>query len=105
MDETPTTEPQSDVFDIITKAEQRHNATGKKMRTLEECLAGASNLNLIFQDAIDNNAIDPKDIAYEMVRAACDALDHATGEKTTKSADRHLIASYLWVMRGLPVDA
>jgi hypothetical protein len=105
MDETPTTEPQSDIFDIVAKAEQRHNNTDKKMRTLEECLAGASNLNLIFEDAVENNAIDPNDIAYEMVRTACDALDHATGEKTTKSADRHLIAAYLCVMRGLPVDA
>jgi hypothetical protein len=103
MEETPTTEPQSDLFDLIAQAEQRHNTTPKKMRSIEECLEASMILNRMLQQGVEEGHITDDDMDYDQFRSAVQLMDSAVGEKTCKSADRHLIATYLCAMRGLPI--
>jgi hypothetical protein len=105
MDESPTTEPKSTLFDILSEAEQRHNSASKKMRSLEDCLAAAVLINNTIQMGVDEEHITESDFDYESIRNAIIGLDHQAGEKTCRSADRHLIATYVCLMRGMPVPA
>ena len=105
MDETPTTEPKSNLFDILSEAEQRHNTASKKLRTLEDCLAAAVFINNTIQIGVDEAQIDEAEFDYDSIRNAIIGLDHQAGEKTCRSADRHLIATYVCLMRGMPIPA
>lgn len=107
MEQTPTNEnePKSELFDILNEMEERHRNSTKTLRTIEECVEGAMLLNRIFEKGIELGELEADDISYDEIRKGVEAMSITTGEKMTKSIDRHLIATYICVMRGLPVSA
>ena len=101
MDNLPTIT--SDPYNIIAEAERKHNIAKNTMRSLRDCLDGAVIVNAMLNMGIDNGDITEELITYDNVRRTAETLDIMVGEKTTRSADRHLIATYVCVSRGIPI--
>lgn len=100
---TPTNEPTSSLFDALAAAEARHNNTDKKLRDISECLQAAATINTIIEFGIEAGDITEADIDYDRIRQIASTLDIAVGEKTCRSADRHLIATYVCLIRNMPI--